>query len=161
MYIQYMMSWIRSAHSRNYFTLLQLILPFSKNDFQQPFNRLWVFPREKRWGSRENDVPSCSQITQKAGKQKKKITFIVDNHNLRRKLKWLQFSVDLSHPLLFSLQAGCQVCDCVNTAAVICQRLLCKPHIYKSYSILCRYIIAIVDVAVITRQRHTPWCLRK
>lgn len=41
----------------------------------------------------------------------------------------------IAAPFIFlSGQAGCQVCDCVNSAALICQRLLCKPYIYKSYS---------------------------
>lgn len=79
-------------------------------------------------------------------------TFITDNHSVRKTLKWFEFNVDLSHPLLFFSQAGRQLCDCVNSEAVVCQRSLCKPYISKSYSALCRYIIAIVNVAVVGQQ---------
>ncbi len=46
--------------------------------------------------------PSCSQYNitnRKTGGEK--TTFITNNHNIRKKIKWFQFHVDLRHPSLF------------------------------------------------------------
>lgn len=66
-------------------------------------------------------------------------------------------------PLVVSLsgQDARVVTVLTERPASFVKRLLCKPYIYESYSILCRYITAIVNVEAIGQRGHTPCCLKK